>query len=219
MEWQDDNGRGGPLVISDCTFSGNEALGAPGGLYYGYGYGGAVYTEGDTTVLRSVFKGNRAIGGALAPGGAVNGWTLSKGGALSSLNGTLEVRDSSLVGNQVIGGDGSLGGPPSIATGGAIMVESGLTASIVNCSLFDNAAVGGPGVGGGLSVAWSAVTITSTIISDNQAIGGAGGGQGMGGGYAVGISGLWGYPDTDASVTLNGGSVVTNNVPDDVFHF
>lgn len=166
-------------------------------------------------------------------------WSTScPGGVLTSLGGTLELRDCSLIGNQVIGGDASLGGPPSIAMGGGIMVFSGMTATIFNCSLFDNAAVGGAGgsgtpgadgVGGGLSVgfwpaAWtagssSAVTVTGTTISHNQAIGGAGGGTGMGGGYAVGIGGLFfGLPDT-SSVTLNGGSVVSHNVPDDAHQF
>jgi hypothetical protein len=58
------------LEISDCTFGGNEALGAPGGdanKCWSLGKSGAVDTDGNTTILRSVFKGNRAIGGALGP--------------------------------------------------------------------------------------------------------------------------------------------------------
>lgn len=230
-DWNADDGSGATLVISGCTFSGNEALGAPGGDGYyfsGYGASGAVDITGNTTILSSTFKGNRAIGGALAPGATASWLTSAAGGALSSWGGTLELRDCSLVGNQVIGGDGSLGGPPSFATGGGIMVWNGMTASLVNCSLFDNAAVGGAGgsgtpgavgVGGGLSVEWSTVTLTGTIISHNQAIGGAGGGTGMGGGYAVGISYLWGIPDTYSTVTLNRGSVVSHNRPDNVYQF
>jgi hypothetical protein len=41
---------------------------------------------------------------------------------------------------------------------------------------------------------------------------------GMGGGYAVSWGILFGFPDT-SSVTLNGGSVVSHNVPDDAFQF
>jgi len=160
--------------------------------------------------------------------------TASSGGGLSSWEGALYVRDSSFVGNQVIGSAGSAGGAGSAGTGGAIEVDSGLPAEIVNCWLFDNAAVGGaggsgalggPGVGGGLDVETYAapgpsttVTITGTIISHNQAIGGAGGGEGLGGGYAVGTGVLFGVPDT-SSVTLDGESRVEHNEPDDVFSF
>jgi hypothetical protein len=56
------------------------------------------------------------------------------------------------------------------------------------------------------------------MISRNEAIGSAGGGQGLGGGYAVGIGTLFGLPDT-STVTLNGGSVVKGNQPDNAFHF
>jgi hypothetical protein len=65
--------------------------------------------------------------------------------------------------------------------------------------------------------------VTGTIISQNQAIGGVGG-TGVGGGYAVGtgvlfgIPGIWDISDT-SSVTLNGGSVVNHNQPDNAFQF
>jgi hypothetical protein len=231
QDWNFDGGSGATLVISNCTFSGNEALAAPGGDGYyspGYGCSGAVDAAGNTTVLSSTFKGNRAIGGALGPGATANASTSSYGGALSSGYGTLKVHDCSFVGNQVIAGDGSLGGPPSIALGGGIMIWSGMTASLVNCSLVDNAAVGGAGgsgtpgaagLGGGLSVGYSAVTLSGTIIRHNQAVGGAGGGTGMGGGYAVGFGALFFDVPDNSSIKLNGGSVVTNNLPDDAFQF
>ena len=89
---------------------------------------------------------------------------------------------------------------------------------------------GGAGVGGGLSVGVnpylgfldigpsSAATLSGTIISRNQAIGGANGGQGLGGGYAVDTGILFGFPDT-STVTLNAGSVVSHNQPDNAFQF
>jgi hypothetical protein len=40
----------------------------------------------------------------------------------------------------------------------------------------------------------------------------------MGGGYAVGSGVLFGISDT-STATLNGGSVVNHNQPDDAFHF
>jgi hypothetical protein len=230
IEWQQDDGHLGPLLIADCAFTDNEALGAPGGTYYGYGASGAVDANGNTTILRSVFKGNRAIGGPLAAGAVASNRTLSSGGALTSWNGTLDLRDSSFVGNQVIGGDRSLGGPPSAGMGGGIAVFYGydsLRRTIINCSLCDNAAVGGAGggatpgaagLGGGLGVLWGAVAVTDTTLSYNQAIGGAPGGQAVGGGYASGVEAFFGFENM-SSVTLNGGSVVTNNVPDDAFQF
>ena len=46
----------------------------------------------------------------------------------------------------------------------------------------------------------------------------SGSGQGLDGGYAVGFGVLSGLPDT-STVTLNGGSVINHNDPDDVFQF
>ncbi len=123
--------------------------------------------------------------------------------------------------------------------GGGTTILSGLAATIADCWFSDNAvttdagggdAPGGAGVGGSLSLGFypypgfydigssAAVTVTGTTISNNQGIGGAGGGRGLGGGYAVGIGVLLGVPDT-STVTLNGGSVVKDNQPDDAFQF
>lgn len=242
-DWNLDDGSGATLVISACMFDGNLALGAPGGsggiLRDGtqatsQGEGGGVDTDGKTTILGSVFKGNQAIGGALGSGVVANYYTACWGGGLAcwsleglGLGGTVEIRDSSFVGNRVSAGDASLGGTPSIGLGGGIGIYEGWPASIVNCYFMDNTAAGGAGsngtpgaagVGGGLAVGYSAVTVTGTTIRHNQANGGTGGGQGLGGGYAVGIGALFGFPDT-SSVTLNGGSVVKDNKPDNAFHF
>ncbi len=233
------------LSISDCTFTGNKALGSAGGdanKCWSLGKCGAVSTEDDTTIVRCVFQDNRAVGAALGPD-ATTGikWsfgTACRGGALGSFGGTLEIRDSSFVDNLVIGGDGGLGGPPSLAMGGGITIYNGNSATLTNCRLLRNTVVGGgssskrpgaTGIGGGLDVGVfpnyrattgpsTAVTLTGTTISDNQAIGGADGGQGMGGGYAVG-TGLLFHPGDTSTVTLGGGSVVTNNVPDDGYQF
>ena len=247
LDYSANGGAGAPLLISSCTFTGNEALGAPGGdgthSSWSAGKSGALDLAGNTIILSSVFKANRAIGSALQPGAKTTPlWHLlgatSSGGALNSWGGALDIRDTSFLENQVIGGDGSLGGPPCIGMGGGINVFSGMPANIVNCLLLNNTVAGGaggsgtpgaPGVGGGLNVGVfpgytqvtgpsSAVTLTGTTISYNQAIGGAGGGQGLGGGYAVGTGVLF-HPGDTSSVTLNGGSVVSQNQPDDAFQF
>ena len=238
-----DDGSGASLMISDCRFIGSLAQAAPGGngdysTAPGFAFSGAVDTSGSTTILNSTFMNNRAVAGALSPGATVGFYSAALGGGLGSWGGALYIRDSSFVGNQAIGGDSSLGGPASMAMGGGITVFNGLPATIVNCSLINNAAVGGAGgngstggvgVGGALNVGIfpdygsasgpsSAVTLTGTTISHNQAIGGANGGTGMGGGYAVGTGVLFGLSDTSA-VTLKGGSVVKGNQPDDGHQF
>jgi hypothetical protein len=114
-----------------------------------------------------------------------------------------------------------------------------MTATIADCWFSDNTVTGGAGgngaprgarVGGGLSVGFNpnlgfydigkstTVTISDTTITRNQASGGAAGGAGMGGGYAVGTGILFGIQDTSLD-TVNGGSVVTNNVPDGASQF
>jgi hypothetical protein len=242
LDYNEDDGSGATLMISDCRFTGNEARGAAGGHgeYWeapGYAESGAVDTNGSATVLNSTFLDNRAVGGALSPGAMTGFFSASSGGGLSSWGGALYIRDSRFINNRVVGGDVSLGGPAGIAMGGGITVFSGLQAAIIDCTLSHNTVVGGAGdasasggfgVGGGLNVgfypsAWavgpsSAVTVTGTRISHNRAIGGAGGGVGRGGGYAVGTGILCGIPDT-STVTLDDESVVRSNAPDDAYQF
>jgi hypothetical protein len=241
-DWGTENGSGAILVISNSWFVGNAALASSGGDNINntsIAMGGAVDTSGNAIIRNSTFLNNRAVGGAYSPAASAGYFTTSFGGGLSSRIGTLDIRDSRFVGNQVIGADANLGGPAGSAGGGGIVVYSGMTASIVNSLLYNNTAVGGAGsagipggagIGGGLAVGFypspanpfpftgSTVTLTGTTISRNQAIGGSSGGTSMGGGYAVGWGILFGFPDT-STVTLTGGSVVTNNTPDDVFQF
>jgi len=260
-DWLADDGSAASLAISDCTFVGNEARGASdagaspapellqravaNNIANSYGQSGAVDTYGNTKILRCAFLNNRAVGGTLLPGVTPNFYSVTQGGGLSSWGGSLEIRDSSFVGNHVIGTAGSTGtaeipsSSGSIALGGGLLIDSGLPATIANCRFSDNTVTGGAGggsspgglgVGGGLSVGFypypgyfdmgssSAVTLSGTTISRNQAVGGANGGVGVGGGYSVGTAVLFGIPDT-STVTLNGGSKVINNVPDNVFQF
>ena len=241
-DWMTQDGSGAILVISNSWFVGNAARASSGGDNINntsIAYGGAVDTAGNAIIRNSTFLNNRAVGGAYAPGAAPGYFTTSFGGGLCGRVGTIDVRDSRFVGNQVIGADASLGGPAGSAVGGGIVVYNGMTSSIVNSLLYNNTAAGGAGspaipggagIGGGLAVGFypspanpfpftgSTVTLTGTTISRNQAIGGSNGGSGMGGGYAVGWGILFGFPDT-SSVTLNGGSVVKGNTPDNAFHF
>lgn len=231
-----DGGAGATLVISNCVFSGNAAIGAPGGESDSIGSpsqgrGGALDLVGNTTILGTIFQNNRAVGGPLSshpkPSFARNLiWSQCGGGAILSRGGGLEVRGASFLGNQVIAGDGSMGGPIVAAVGGGINLLSGQPAMFVNCTFANNAAVGSPGVGGGLNIGVfpysasfaTAVTLTDTTISYNQAVTTVRGSQGLGGGYAIGSGALFGMPD-NSSVAANAGSTVTSNVPDNAFHF
>ena len=239
-DWSGDDGYACTLVISNSLFVSNVAMGSPGGEnvdYESFAAGGALYIQGNTAIQSSTFLNNRAIGGAWSPAAPADYTIASLGGGLASWLGTLDIRDSCFIGNQVSGGDASLGGPPAPALGGGIFVVSDMTANIVNTVLRNNTAVGGAGsgnipgadgVGGALAVGFAPVNpdltpstttiLTGATISRNQAIGGSNGGHGKGGGYAVDIGVLFGFPDT-STVTLNGGSVVNHNQPDDMFQF
>ena len=77
------------MVISDCTFTGNEARGAAGGdggetTAPAFGQSGAVDTSGNTTILRCIFRDNRAIGGTLLPGVTPSFDTVSAGGGIEN---------------------------------------------------------------------------------------------------------------------------------------
>jgi hypothetical protein len=224
----DPDGSRAPLTISNSVFLGNQALGAAG---YGAStptaaQSGAVDTSGATTILGSTFLGNLVQGGPI-PAGAPDGsaLTVSEGGALTGYLAPLDVRDSSFVGNQVIGSAGGPGVAGGIASGGAIEVFGDVTgyfpptiATFSNCVLSGNGALGGAGgdgapggaaVGGALDVNSDAtVTLTDTAATENWAIGGAGGagtagGAGMGGGCSVGTAVLFGTTDA-SSLTISG---------------
>jgi len=242
IDWNTDHGSEALLVVSNSWFVGNAAIASPGGDLIntaGYASGGALGCSASAIIRSSTFLNNRVVGGAWSPAATAGYFTSAYGGGLDIILGTLDVSNSRFVGNQATGGDVSLGGPAGFGVGGGISVQSGLTANLANCSLYNNTAAGGAGsptisggdgIGGGLAAGFypspanpfpftgSTVTLTGTKISHNQAIGGSKGGTARGGGYAVGFGVFFGSPDT-STVTLNSGSVVTNNTPDDVFQF
>ena len=158
-------------------------------------------------------------------------YTSSGGGALTSYVSTLDVRDSSLLGNQVIGSAGGpgwrVGKPPAAAIeifGDVSGYLAPTIATFTNCVLSGNTVVGGAGghgapggtaVGGALDVNSDAtVTLTGAAVTQNQVIGGAGGagaagGEGMGGACSVGTAVLFGSPDA-SSLTINGSGLDHN---------
>jgi hypothetical protein len=252
-----DEGNGGAienfgslLVISRSTFDSNQALGgsnATGGAagpgQVGDAFGGALLNAGFTTVTDSTFTRNQAIGGNdnTASNGLIEiGWGIGGGignvlpflpGAAQNLTASnLTLRD-----NQALGGNGNVGGILTGAgLGGASGNWQGATASLTNCTLDHNRAVGGEGedggnggngLGGGVyndgSTVFgvSSLTITGSTITHNEAKGGKaddGGsdGQGIGGGAYLASGGNVCF-DVFTLTHIKGNKASTSN--DDVF--
>lgn len=154
----------GSLLVQDSVFVGNDS--SPGGQYsspFGYdlGYGGAIYTDGASAtndastrgtirIERSRFANNRGAG---------------QGGGLFLFaypSDTIEVKDSTIVGNQVVPSNngGSLGG--GIRHGG------GASLKLTNVAIANNRAFQ---QGGGLwSGEESAITTNRVTFWGNEAI-------------------------------------------------
>lgn len=180
---------GGELTVKSSTFRGNDSANAAGGAIHilrssfsiadstfdqntaiGGGQGGAIYIDGlretnpFASIARSSFRNSRThnAGGAIY----VN---------LYENSGGLTIDNSSFVGNQIIGGDGGLGG--AIAGGGSsIGGDTGNPAITIRRSLFaDNAVTrpaSGDGAGGALAFAQRArISIENTTFSGNRAEG------------------------------------------------
>ncbi len=222
---------GATLTVTDCSLRDNAAIGAADGdgtTNFGSGQGGGINSIGTLTVRDSTLTDNLAQGAPLAadvvPSQSVLSNSATAGGGIFCLDlagGPVVIADSTLSGNEAVGGSGSA---PAVAEGGGIsliLVPSGL---VTGCTVADNVARGGAGgsgvagaagVSGGVDVAvGSVVTVESTTLAYNQAIGGAGGsgaagGEGVGGGINVGTGVILGFTD-DSSLTLTDSTLVGN---------
>lgn len=181
-------GSGATLNLGNCFVARNQAVGGGGGsgrstevdgFAGGRGanaYGGAIYSEGLLRLTNCTFFGNAAVGGDGGVGG----------------NGNF--------------GDGGYGGWAGNAYGGAIHIYAtcplsasgtGCDARFVNCTISDNAAMGGRGapggsgtfhggnggtgglaLGGGILSSGSRFEILNCTITANTAQGGNAGGGG-----------------------------------------
>jgi hypothetical protein len=212
------------LTVTDSTFRNNEADGGSGG---GRSNGGAILTNGDlasTTIARSVFAGNRAVGSS---GGRGSGLPASDGlavggGIATGFGGSLTVTASLFTGNQARGGGDAWGG----AIGNqASDQDAGANAVLISTTLFvNNRAVGGPGGNGlggalfngstgyfgGVAEFPPTMTVNDSRLLHNQAVGGNGidgnGGDGLGGGVFNGI----GAPVAVPTVTISNTLIVAN---------
>src|SRR5262245_57574594 len=121
----------GVATVSGATFTGNLAKGGAGtsfGIpFVGFGFGGAIDNEhgGVLTVLGSTFTSNQALGGLRLSGSEILdgigvGAAISNGAPLEFLAPTLRIMDSTLTGNEAIGGAGDVGVAGGQAAGAAI---------------------------------------------------------------------------------------------------
>ena len=199
------------LNVSGSTFTGNEAAmggaitnagsavlksdsfksntGWPGGgapVSGGYGYGGAIYAAGKTTVTSCGFTSN-------VVGGTSSG-SFGAGGAIAQYSNVLSVSQSTFTTNSAGGGkNGSWG------TGGAIYTTAG-TLSLEGSTFTGNRAGGDVAGYGGAIYADESFTGSSNVFGQNSAYGNSIGGYAYGGAVYAG-----------GGLTLSGGSFAGNS--------
>jgi hypothetical protein len=159
-------------TVSGCIFTGNQAIGADGGVVQvgqgdvGPANGGAIHNEGfggqpDTLLVEnSTFTGNQAIGGNGGSGGTTAGVYivgLGSGGAIANDDGgILVVSGSRFSYNQAIGGSNATAAGASgsgrigLSFGGGINTEGPTT--VTNSRFDHNEALGGNDNTGGAGV-------------------------------------------------------------------
>ena len=181
----------GVLTLTDCTISGNQAVGTE---FLGGTGGGVLNESGTMTITRCTISNNSAQYGTGSSGDFAAG---SGGGIANYSGGSLTITNSTISGNSCViddffdlnFGGGSGGG---IANGGSMTVR--------NCTISGNS-VSGNGlntmVGGGIANAFHAnLQIASSTIAYNSA---SGGDVPFGGAFGGGIYGS-GVTTTDSSI-------------------
>jgi len=151
----------GDVIITNCTFSRNSALGGNGvtleftsggqGSRGGDASGGGVYQHsGQLTIVNSTVSSNSASGGrgggGVTDGGGDGGG--AHGGGIFVSNGSFVLRATTFCNNMAsggFGGDGGLGGGAGGDTfGGGLALSMG-AGELENCTFFLNSAQGGTG--------------------------------------------------------------------------
>jgi hypothetical protein len=196
-----------------AVLTANHAAGGDGGWSSlgpagagGAGRGGAVYSIGSVTAVRTEFVSNRALGGAggghASTGDGGPGGPAAGGGVFSGAGGSLLLTDSRLRDNEAHGGTGGRGTPGQLtgreggeAAGGAVYLQG--AATISGGTAEGNRAVGGDGKwggigrGGAIAADGRPVTMAETTLKGNRAAGGQAfgsvsfGAPGWGGGLYV----------------------------------
>jgi hypothetical protein len=122
------NERGGILTVTDSELIGNLAIGGAGGSAGagGVGRGGGIANldNSSLTVIQSSLTGNQAQGGDGHNGGDGLGGGLYVGG------GTAAITQSTITGNEALGGGGGDGGSDGQGVGGGAYIATGSTVCI-----------------------------------------------------------------------------------------
>jgi hypothetical protein len=187
---------GGNVTLDNVVVQNNVAWGGDAGSLGEAGHsarGGGVYSTGGALTIRAAtLANNQASGGR---GGDYTrfhsagdgGW--ASGAGLYAAGGSLDISDSMVAGNRATGGRGG-DGNYSFSSSGFI---------------FRNGGTGGMGLGGGLYVNGSALTISTSTIASNQGTGGLGGAYGLAS-YGDGAGLYNGGTLTVSNSTLTGNS-------------
>jgi hypothetical protein len=174
---------GARITVTGTTIADNQAV---GGAARSAGGGGIDFFQGSATIAASTVTGNEALGG---PGFEDGGFG---GGIGVQLGGNLTLTGSTVTKNRVVGGDNP-SGVGWFGFGGGIDVLQA-KATIQDCTIAENEAIGGAGLkggigdGGGIRVIQGLATVTDSSIQDNRALGAVGGGNGNGGGILVTVN-------------------------------
>ena len=120
---------GATMSVTNCTLSDNAAVGAAGGdgiTNFGSGQGGGINDFSSLNVINSTLRDNEAQGTPLAPGAVpsqtVSSGSASAGGGIFCLpdfvpTATVTVANSTLTGNQAVGGAGAPAAPAASGKG------------------------------------------------------------------------------------------------------
>jgi hypothetical protein len=195
---------GQTVDLSHDLLTGNSAVstantGSFGATNSGDAGGGALDIEagsisveaGTVSVESTSFLNNQAVSAPASGSGFQAGY--AEGGAIEKYyEGTLTMTNSTIAGNQALGGAGSGGALGGDAQGGGIYGYGG-SIVVANCwvtaNLAQGGAGGGSGYGGAIQNEVGDLSVTGSSITANVAQGGAGGGSGYGGGIQNDLGG------------------------------
>jgi hypothetical protein len=206
------------VSMENVTFTGNAATGGGAGPNAvdagvntgtgGVSQGGGAYLESPASVQathlsvrHNTSRGGKGSDSATGSGTEAGEGGFAYGGGVLLINSTaglgppvvipVAIRQTDIVGNRALGGEGGSGPPPSsglggggIAQGGGMNMISAFQADLVGVRFMSNSAVGGqgkPAFGGGLATPFGGsepglearLLIQDSVFRDNSAVGGA----------------------------------------------
>jgi hypothetical protein len=221
---------GGTVVLINCTFSNDVAVGAaasgPGGNG-GEASGGAILNDGTIIVSDSTFVNNDAVGGfgaanATGTGGAGgNGGMGMGGGIYNDDGGSLAITNCTFYNNLAVGGNAGQGGSGNNGStftyqcGTVCCAHDAFGDCTEDCPVYctgtnygtpgGNGGNGGSAYGGNIYNNNGNVIIVNTTFDSGSLLGGAAGSAGPNGAYSSG-SGIAGIPGGGGGGNLGQGT-------------